>query len=54
MKMIMNRDLVVQSMIGHCIRFEKDVPINVPEALVPLVMEKGGLPADGEELDNSA
>lgn len=49
MKMIMNRNLTLTSTIGHTLVFEKDVPLNVPEAMVPAVLERGGLAADGEQ-----
>ena len=49
---VSNRDIVVHSILGHSIAFEKGVPTHVPKALHAEVMEKGILPVDdkGESL----
>lgn len=47
--MISAVDRVIATTYGHALGFKKGEPLNVPTALVAMVMEKGCYPADGEE-----
>ncbi len=49
---VSNRDIVLHSIQGHSIAFEKGIPTHVPRALHSEAMEKGILPVDdkGESL----
>lgn len=43
---VSNRDIVVTSLQGYSIRFDKGVPTHVPKVMHAEVMEKGILPCD--------
>jgi len=47
-KMTLNRNYTLVTRFGHTIRFEKDVPQDVPLILVAEAMQIGALPSDGE------
>jgi hypothetical protein len=47
--MILNRNFTHTSLYGHSIRFEKDVPVAVPNAIVREVVAIGALRDDGED-----
>lgn len=49
-KMTLNRNHVLTSLLGHSIRFEKGVPVDVPPVLYAEVLAIGGEFADGEGL----
>lgn len=43
---VMNRDRIVPTLSGHCIRFKKDEPTHVPAHLVSEVMNAGAVPVE--------
>lgn len=46
MKFTMHRNHIVNSTLGHALRFEKGVPLEVPPALYPEVIAAGGIPEE--------
>ena len=49
MKFTMHRNHIVNSTLGHALRFEKGVPLEVPPALYPEVIAAGGIPEEQTE-----
>lgn len=47
--MVLNRNYVHASLMGHAIRFVKGQPVNVPNSVVREIVAIGGLRADGED-----
>lgn len=46
MKFVMQRNLVVSSVLGHAIGFEKGVPTHVPPSMYEEVMSRGAVPEE--------
>ncbi|MBS0453963.1 MAG: hypothetical protein JSS14_21895 [Proteobacteria bacterium] len=46
MKFVMNRDRIVNSVLGHAIEFKKGQPTHVPPALYEEVMSAGAVPEE--------
>lgn len=50
-KLVLNRNYVLATTMGHVIAFQKDVPTAVPPAAFAAAIAIGALPADGSSPD---
>jgi hypothetical protein len=51
MKFVFQRDKTISSVFGHVIHFSKGVPTHVPPAMYQEVMQVGGVPEEGIDLE---
>lgn len=48
-KMVMGRNFILRTTLGHSIRFVKDQPVNVPAVIEETAAQYGAARVDGEE-----
>lgn len=48
---VLHRDFTLATTKGHRIAFTKDVPVHVPDVVVPDVVAIGAVPANGKPVD---
>ena len=48
-KMVMGRDFVLRTTLGHSVRFKKDEPVNVPLIIEETAAQYGAIRVDGQE-----
>jgi hypothetical protein len=48
-QMVLQRDFVLNTLLGHSIAFEKGVPVGVPPKVVPLALQIGAELVEAEE-----
>lgn len=48
-KMVMARDYILRTTLGHSVRFKKDEPVNVPLIIEETAAQYGAIRVDGQE-----